>query len=151
MLRAAVKAGTLLGIEAKKVMDAGGLVRRHHHRPDRDRLTEADCKSGFPVRRLPAHHPAGRRDEGAGVKIDIVLEIDVPDDEIIGRMSGPARAAFASARSHLPRPFNPPKVEGQDDETGEPLIQRDDDKEENRQEAPRRVSFPDQTAGGLPL
>jgi adenylate kinase len=85
-------------------------------------------RQGLPVRRLPAHHPAGRRDEAAGVKLDCVLEIDVPFGAIIERMSG-RRSHPASGRTYHVK-FNPPKVEGKDDVTGEPLIQREDDKEE---------------------
>jgi adenylate kinase len=128
MLRAAVKAGTPLGIEAKKIMDAGGLVR-----DDiiiglvKDRLKEADCKSGYMFDGFPRTIPQAEAMKDAGVPIDYVLEIDVPDSEIVTRMSG-RRVHVASGRTYHVK-FNPPKVEGKDDATGEPLIQRDDDKE----------------------
>jgi len=129
MLRAAVKAGTPLGIEAKKIMDAGGLVR-----DDliiglvKERLKEADCQSGYMFDGFPRTIPQADAMKEAGVAIDFVLEIDVPDSEIVGRMSG-RRAHIASGRTYHIK-FNPPKVEGTDDVTGEPLIQRDDDREE---------------------
>ena len=129
MLRAAVKAGTPLGVEAKKNMDAGGLVR-----DDiiiglvKDRLKEADCQSGYMFDGFPRTIPQADAMKEAGVAIDFVLEIDVPDSEIVGRMSG-RRVHVASGRTYHIK-FNPPKVEGKDDMTGEPLIQRDDDREE---------------------
>ncbi|MBL8471276.1 MAG: adenylate kinase [Rhodocyclaceae bacterium] len=129
MLRAAVKAGTPLGIEAKKVMDSGGLVS-----DDiiiglvKDRLTQDDCKSGYMFDGFPRTIPQAEAMRAAGVPIDYVLEIDVPDEEIITRMSG-RRVHLASGRTYHVT-FNPPKVEGKDDATGEPLIQRDDDREE---------------------
>lgn len=129
MLRAAVKAGTPLGIEAKKVMDAGGLVS-----DDliinlvKDRLKEDDCKSGYMFDGFPRTIPQADAMKDAGVPIDFVLEIDVPDSEIIERMSG-RRAHLASGRTYHVK-YNPPKVEGKDDVTGEDLVQRDDDKEE---------------------
>jgi adenylate kinase len=129
MLRAAVKAGTPLGIEAKKIMDAGGLVR-----DDiiiglvKDRLKEADCQSGYMFDGFPRTIPQADAMKEAGVAIDFVLEIDVPDSEIVGRMSG-RRVHVASGRTYHVK-FNPPKVDGKDDVTGEPLIQRDDDREE---------------------
>jgi len=129
MLRAAVKAGTPLGIEAKKIMDAGGLVR-----DDiiiglvNERLKEADCQSGYMFDGFPRTIPQADAMKEAGVAIDFVLEIDVPDSEIVGRMSG-RRVHVASGRTYHVK-FNPPKVEGTDDVTGEPLIQRDDDREE---------------------
>jgi adenylate kinase len=129
MLRAAVKAGTPLGIEAKKVMDAGGLVS-----DDliialvKDRLTQADCVNGFLFDGFPRTLPQADAMKAAGVKLDLVLEIDVPDSAIIERMSG-RRAHLASGRTYHVK-FNPPKVADKDDVTGEPLIQRDDDKEE---------------------
>ncbi|MDD3554016.1 MAG: adenylate kinase [Deltaproteobacteria bacterium] len=129
MLRAAVKAGTPLGIEAKKYMDAGGLV------PDdviiglvKERIQQADCKNGFLFDGFPRTIPQAEAMKAAGVKIDYVVDIDVPDSEIIKRMSG-RRVHLASGRTYHVV-FNPPKVEGKDDVTGEPLIQRDDDKEE---------------------
>ncbi|MGA9395504.1 MAG: adenylate kinase [Azonexus sp.] len=129
MLRAAVKAGTPLGVEAKKIMDAGGLVR-----DDiiiglvKDRLKDADCQNGYMFDGFPRTIPQAEAMKEAGVAIDFVLEIDVPDSEIVGRMSG-RRAHLPSGRTYHIK-FNPPKVEGKDDVTGEPLIQRDDDREE---------------------
>ena len=129
MLRAAVKAGTDLGIAAKKIMDAGGLV------PDdiiiglvKDRLTQPDCSKGYLFDGFPRTIPQAHAMKDAGVPIDYVLEIDVPFDAIIDRMSG-RRVHPASGRTYHVK-FNPPKVEGKDDVTGEALIQRDDDKEE---------------------
>jgi len=129
MLRAAVKAGTPLGIEAKKVMDAGGLVS-----DDiiiglvKDRLLQDDCKAGYMFDGFPRTIPQADAMKDAGVPIDFVLEIDVPDSEIVERMSG-RRAHLASGRTYHVK-YNPPKVEGKDDVTGEDLVQRDDDKEE---------------------
>jgi adenylate kinase len=129
MLRAAVKAGTPLGLEAKKVMDAGGLVS-----DDiiiglvKERIAQADCAQGFLFDGFPRTIPQAEAMKSAGVKLDFVLEIDVPFDAIIERMSG-RRAHVASGRTYHVK-FNPPKVAGIDDVTGEPLIQRDDDKEE---------------------
>jgi adenylate kinase len=129
MLRGAVKAGTPLGIEAKKVMDSGGLVG-----DDiiiglvKERLTQPDCASGFLFDGFPRTIPQADAMKDAGVKLDVVLEIDVPDEAIIERMSG-RRSHTASGRTYHVK-FNPPKVDGRDDLTGEPLIQRDDDKEE---------------------
>ena len=129
MLRAAVKAGTPLGIEAKKVMDSGGLVS-----DDiiinlvKERLKEPDCASGYLFDGFPRTIPQAESMKEAGVKIDFVLEIDVPHDAIIDRMSG-RRTHPASGRTYHVK-FNPPKQEGIDDISGEPLVQRDDDKEE---------------------
>lgn len=129
MLRAAVKAGTPLGIEAKKVMDAGGLVS-----DDliiglvKDRLLADDCKSGYMFDGFPRTIPQADAMKEAKVAIDFVLEIQVPDSDIITRMSG-RRAHLASGRTYHVV-FNPPKVEGIDDVTGEPLVHRDDDREE---------------------
>jgi adenylate kinase len=129
MLRAAVKAGTELGIAAKKIMDAGGLVS-----DDiiiglvKDRLTQADCNQGYLFDGFPRTIPQAQAMKDAGVPIDYVLEINVPFDAIINRMSG-RRVHPASGRTYHVT-FNPPKVEGKDDVTGEALIQRDDDKEE---------------------
>ena len=129
MLRAAVKAGTPLGVAAKKVMDAGGLVS-----DDiiiglvKERITQADCAGGFLFDGFPRTIPQAEAMREAGVKLDYVLEIDVPFDAIIERMSG-RRSHPASGRTYHVK-FNPPKVAGQDDVTGEPLVQRDDDKEE---------------------
>ncbi|WP_341904404.1 adenylate kinase [Polaromonas sp. YR568] len=129
MLRAAVKAGTPLGVEAKKVMDSGGLVS-----DDliinlvKERIAQNDCAKGFLFDGFPRTIPQADAMKAAGVKLDYVLEIDVPFEAIIERMSG-RRSHTASGRTYHVK-FNPPKVEGKDDVTGEPLIQRDDDKEE---------------------
>ena len=128
MLRAAVKAGTPMGLEAKKIMDAGGLVR-----DDiiiglvKDRLKEADCQNGYLFDGFPRTLPQAEAMKEAGVPIDYVLEIDVPDSEIVSRMGG-RRVHVNSGRTYHIK-FNPPKVEGKDDVTGEALIQRDDDQE----------------------
>jgi len=128
MLRAAVKAGTELGLAAKKVMDAGGLVS-----DDiiiglvKERITQADCAKGFLFDGFPRTIPQADAMKQAGVKLDYVLEIDVPFEAIIERMSG-RRVHVASGRTYHVK-FNPPKVEGKDDATGEDLIQREDDKE----------------------
>jgi adenylate kinase len=129
MLRAAVKAGTPLGVAAKKVMDAGQLVS-----DDiiiglvKERLKEPDCRKGYLFDGFPRTIPQADAMKAAGVAIDYVLEIDVPDDEIIVRMSG-RRVHPASGRNYHVK-FQPPKREGRDDETGEMLVQRDDDREE---------------------
>ena len=129
MLRAAVKAGTEMGLAAKKVMDAGGLVG-----DDiiiglvKERITQPDCAGGFLFDGFPRTIPQADAMKAAGVKLDYVLEIDVPFDAIIERMSG-RRSHPASGRTYHVK-FNPPKVEGKDDVTGEPLVQRDDDKED---------------------
>ncbi len=129
MLRASVKAGTPLGIAAKKVMDGGGLVS-----DDiiiglvKDRLKQPDTSNGYLFDGFPRTIPQADAMKAAGVAIDYVLEIDVPDSDIIDRMSG-RRVHVASGRTYHVR-FNPPKVEGRDDVTGEPLIQRDDDRED---------------------
>jgi adenylate kinase len=129
MLRAAVKAGTPLGIEAKKVMDAGGLVGDELIiNLVKDRIAQADCAQGFLFDGFPRTLPQADAMKAAGVKLDYVLEIDVPFEAIIERMSG-RRSHPASGRTYHVK-FNPPKVEGKDDVTGEPLIQREDDKEE---------------------
>ena len=128
MLRAAVKAGTPLGLEAKAIMDAGGLVR-----DDiiiglvKERITAADCANGFLFDGFPRTIPQAEAMRAAGVDIDFVVEIDVPDSEIVERMSG-RRVHVASGRTYHVK-FYPPKVEGKDDETGEDLIQREDDNE----------------------
>jgi len=129
MLRAAVKAGTPLGVAAKKVMDAGGLVS-----DDiiiglvKDRLKEPDCANGYLFDGFPRTIPQADAMKDAGVGLDYVLEIDVPDSEIVLRMSG-RRVHLASGRTYHLK-FNPPKTAGVDDLTGEALIQRDDDREE---------------------
>ena len=128
MLRAAVKAGTALGIEAKKVMDAGGLVS------DEiivglvsERLQQPDCAAGYLFDGFPRTLPQAEAMKTAGVALDYVLEIDVADTEIIERMSG-RRVHPGSGRTYHIR-FNPPKQDGKDDVTGDDLIQRDDDQE----------------------
>jgi adenylate kinase len=129
MLRAAVKAGTPLGLAAKKVMDCGQLVS-----DDiisglvKERLREPDCAAGYLFDGFPRTIPQAEAMKSAGVKVDVVLEIDVPDSDIIERMSG-RRVHLASGRTYHVK-HNPPRIEGRDDATGEPLIQRDDDKEE---------------------
>jgi len=129
MLRAAVKAGTPLGVEAKKVMDAGGLVS-----DDiilglvKERISQDDCANGFLFDGFPRTLAQAEALKTQGVPIDAVVEIDVDDDEIIRRMSG-RRVHLASGRTYHVV-FNPPREEGKDDETGEALVQRDDDKEE---------------------
>jgi len=129
MLRAAVKAGTEMGLAAKKVMDSGGLVG-----DDiiiglvKERITHADCANGFLFDGFPRTIPQADAMKQAGVKLDCVLEIDVPFEAIIERMSG-RRVHVASGRTYHVK-FNPPQKEGVDDITGEALIQRDDDKEE---------------------
>ena len=129
MLRAALKEGTQLGLKAKEYMDAGKLV------PDeviiglvKERIKEPDCKKGFLFDGFPRTIPQADAMKEAAVPIDAVVDINVPDEEIIKRMGG-RRVHLASGRTyHLI--FNPPKEPGKDDKTGEPLIQRDDDKEE---------------------
>ncbi|MFT5661270.1 MAG: adenylate kinase [Sulfurimonas sp.] len=128
MLRAAIKAGTDMGKMAKAAMDSGqlvtdeiiiGLVK--------DRIAEDDCKNGYLLDGFPRTLPQADAVTTAGIEIDAVIEIDVPDSEIVTRMAG-RRAHLASGRTyHLV--YNPPKVEGKDNETGEDLVQRDDDKE----------------------
>jgi adenylate kinase len=128
MLRAAVKAGTPLGIEAKKVMDSGGLVSDEIIiNLVKERLTQADCASGYLFDGFPRTIPQAQAMKDAQVKIDAVVEITVPDSDIIERMSG-RRVHVASGRTYHVK-FNPPKADGKDDLTGEPLIQRDDDLE----------------------
>lgn len=128
MLRAAVKAGTPLGLAAKQVMDSGGLVS-----DDiiiglvKERIQQPDCAGGFLFDGFPRTIPQADAMKAAGVRLDVVLEIDVPDSAIIERMSG-RLFHIASGRSYHVK-FNPPKSAGLDDVTGEPLIQRDDDKE----------------------
>ncbi|RIX85197.1 adenylate kinase [Acidovorax cavernicola] len=129
MLRAAVKAGTPLGLQAKAVMDAGALVS-----DDliinlvKERIAQPDCNGGFLFDGFPRTIPQADAMKAAGVKLDYVLEIDVPFGDIIERMSG-RRSHPASGRTYHVK-FNPPKAEGKDDVTGEELIQREDDKEE---------------------
>jgi len=132
-LRAAVKAGTPLGVAAKKVMDAGGLVSDDIILGLIDeRLKQDDCRNGYLFDGFPRTLAQADALKDKGVSIDAVVEIDVDDSEIIKRMSG-RRVHLASGRTYHVV-FNPPKAEGKDDETGEPLIQRDDDKEETVRE-----------------
>ena len=129
MLRAAVKAGTPLGVTAQKVMDAGQLVS-----DDiivglvKERLQNADCARGYLFDGFPRTIPQAEALARAGVPLDYVLEIDVPDEDIIARMSG-RRVHPASGRVYHEK-YNPPKTAGTDDMTGEPLVQRDDDRED---------------------
>lgn len=129
MLRAAVKEGSQMGLKAKEYMDAGKLV------PDdviiglvKERITQPDCENGFLFDGFPRTIPQADAMKDAGVPIEAVVDIDVPDEEIIKRMSG-RRVHLASGRTYHVV-FNPPREADKDDETGEPLIQRDDDKEE---------------------
>ena len=129
MLRAAIKAGTSLGLAAKKVMDSGQLVS-----DDivialvKERLAQPDCAAGYLFDGFPRTLPQAEAMRAAGVGVDYVLEIDVPDEEIIARMGG-RRVHPGSGRTYHVK-FNAPKVDGKDDVTGEPLIQRDDDRAE---------------------
>jgi len=133
MLRAAVKAGTPLGVEAKKVMDAGGLVSDEIILGLIDeRLKADDCRNGYLFDGFPRTLAQADALQDKGVPVDAVVEIDVDDGEIIKRMSG-RRVHLASGRTYHVV-FNPPQEEGKDDETGEPLIQRDDDQEETVRE-----------------
>ena len=129
MLRAAIKAGTPLGLEAKKIIDEGGLVR-----DDiiigmvKERIAQDDCQNGFLFDGFPRTLAQAQAMVDAGVDLDAVVEIDVPDEVIVNRMSG-RRVHLPSGRTYHVT-FNPPKTEGKDDVTGEDLIQCDDDKEE---------------------
>lgn len=128
MLRAAVKAGTELGKEAKKVMDAGGLISDEIIMGlIKERVKEDDCKNGYLFDGFPRTLVQADALKTEGIAIDAVVEIDVDDAEIIKRMSG-RRVHLTSGRTYHVT-FNPPKVEGKDDETGEDLVQRDDDQE----------------------
>lgn len=129
MLRAAVKAGTPLGLQAKAVMESGGLVSDELIiNLVKERIAQSDCANGFLFDGFPRTIPQADAMKAAGVKLDYVLEIDVPFEAIIDRMSG-RRSHPASGRTYHVR-FNPPKLAGQDDVTGEPLVQRADDQEE---------------------
>ena len=129
MLRAAIKANTKLGLEAKQFMDSGTLV------PDqliielvKERIQDSDCKQGFLLDGFPRTIPQAEAMKEAAITIDMVIEIDVPDNVILDRLSG-RRTHLASGRIyHIHN--NPPKIQGKDDVTGEDLVQRDDDKEE---------------------
>jgi len=129
MLRAAAKGGSPAALEAKRIMDAGKLVS-----DDiiialvRERLRQPDCAGGYLLDGVPRTIPQAEAMRDAKIAVDYVLEIDVPAEEIIVRMSG-RRAHLASGRTYHVK-FNPPKVAGKDDVTGEPLVQRDDDREE---------------------
>jgi adenylate kinase len=129
MLRSAIKAGTALGKQAQKVMDTGQLVA-----DDiimglvRERLRQNDCKRGYLFDGFPRTIPQAEAITREGVDIDYVLEIDVPDEEIVMRMSG-RRVHPGSGRVYHVK-FNPPKAQGRDDVTGEPLVQREDDRED---------------------
>jgi len=142
MLRAAVKAGTPLGLEAKKVMESGGLVSDEIILGlVKDRIAESDCAKGYIFDGFPRTLAQAESLKAQGVDIDYVVEIYVSDEEVIRRMTG-RRVHPASGRTyHII--FNPPKVEGKDDETGEDLIQRDDDQEETVKE--RLKVYHDQT------
>jgi len=142
MLRAAVKAGNEVGLKAKAVMDSGALVT-----DDiiialvKDRIAQPDCQDGFLFDGFPRTIPQAEAMRDAGVAIDAVLEIDVPDDEIVRRLSG-RRVHLDSGRVYHVE-FNPPAKEGVDDDTGEPLVQRDDDKEDTVRK--RLAVYHDQT------
>ncbi|HQS58614.1 MAG: adenylate kinase [Gallionellales bacterium 35-53-114] len=145
MLRAAVKAGSPLGVAAKKIMDAGGLVSDEIIiNLVKERIKEKDCEKGFLFDGFPRTLPQAEAMKQAGVEIDYVVEIDVADSEIVQRMSG-RRVHTASGRTYHVK-FNPPKVAGKDDVTGEDLVQRPDDVEETVKK--RLAVYHDQT---LPL
>jgi len=142
MLRAHVKAGSELGVAAKKIMDAGGLVSDDIIMGMvKERIAQDDCKNGYLFDGFPRTIPQAEALKAAGVKLDAVVEVDVADEEIIKRMSG-RRVHLSSGRTYHVV-FNPPKVAGKDDVTGEDLIQRDDDKEETVRE--RLKVYHDQT------
>ncbi len=129
MLRAHVKSGSALGVAAKKIMDEGGLVSDDIIMGMvKERILDDDCKNGFLFDGFPRTIPQAEALAAAGVSIDAIIEIDVPDEEIIKRMSG-RRVHLASGRTYHVV-FNPPKEAGRDNETGEALIQRDDDQED---------------------
>jgi adenylate kinase len=135
MLRAAVKAGTSLGVSAKKVMDAGRLVSDEIIIDlVKERLKHVDCKNGYLFDGFPRTIPQAEAIRASGVDLDFVLEIDVDHEEIIRRLSG--RRVHAASGRNYHFIYNPPKVSGRDDVTGEPLVQRDDDKEETVRRRP---------------
>ncbi|MEM7402304.1 MAG: adenylate kinase [Pseudomonadota bacterium] len=142
MLRAAVKAGTPLGLEAKKVMEAGGLVSDEIILGlVKDRISQSDCANGYIFDGFPRTLAQAESLKAQGVDIDYIVEVYVSDEEVIQRMTG-RRMHPASGRTyHII--FNPPQIEGKDDETGDDLIQRDDDKEETVKE--RLKVYHDQT------
>lgn len=158
MLRAAVKAGTELGVQAKEVMDSGGLVADELIIAIvKERIAEDDCANGFLFDGFPRTIPQAEAVEAAGIPIDNVLEIAVDDEEIVARMSG-RRVHEASGRVYHVI-YNPPKVEGLDDETGDPLVQRKDDTEEtvrtrlnvyHEQTAPLVQFYKDRSLAGGP-
>lgn len=129
MLRAAVSAGTALGLEAKKVMDAGGLVSDELILGlVKERVNDDDCENGYLLDGFPRTIAQADGMVSLGIDVDYVVEIKVEDSAIVSRMSG-RRAHLASGRTYHVK-FNPPKVEGKDDVTGEDIVQRDDDKED---------------------
>ena len=128
MLRAAIKAGTALGLQAKAVMDAGQLVSDELIiNLVKERVAQEDCKNGFLLDGFPRTIPQADAMKDAGINVDYVLEFDVPDEEIVKRMSGRSVHAGSGRVYHVV--FNPPKVEGKDDVTGEDLSIRPDDEE----------------------
>jgi adenylate kinase len=143
MLRGHVKAGTELGKAAKEIMDAGGLVSDDIIMGMvKERIAEPDCENGFLFDGFPRTLAQADALKEAGVYVDAVVEIDVPDEEIVKRMSG-RRVHLPSGRTYHVE-FNPPKEAGKDNETGEPLVQRDDDQEETVRQ--RLKVYHDQTA-----
>ena len=158
MLRTAIKACTPIGLAVQRVMDSGALVSDEIIvRIVKDRLSQADCVRGYLFDGFPRTIPQADAMKEAGVALDYVIEIDVPDAAIVERMSG-RRVHLASGRTYHVK-FNPPRTRGQDDVTGEPLIQRDDDREEtvaNRlaiyhaQTEPLIAYYADWEAGGDP-
>ena len=143
MLRAAIREGTELGLKAKAVMESGGLVS------DeliiglvKERIAQADCANGFILDGFPRTIPQAEALEGEGIHINNVIEIAVPDEEIVNRLSGRRQHPASGRVYHIV--YNPPKVEGKDDETGEDLVQRPDDQEETIRK--RLVAYHNDTA-----
>ncbi|WP_370979304.1 adenylate kinase [Agaribacterium sp. ZY112] len=129
MLRAAVKAGSPLGLKVKDIMTTGGLVSDEIIIDlVKERITQEDCKNGFLFDGFPRTIPQAEALQASGVEIEHILDINVEDEEIVQRLSG--RRVHESSGRVYHVVYNPPKIEGQDDETGEPLVQREDDKEE---------------------